>query len=111
VDALFYSRPVWGARPAATYPPLVCPSLEVLEAHLRQHSDRAHDAAPEDELPALEGTCSHHPINRDALQEAHENLPELSSKMRSPRYTSTSNYNTLIQQCMSKVQTNMPKTT
>jgi len=50
------------------------------------------------------------PTNRDAPQGAHENLPELSSKRRSPRETSTSNYSTLIQQCMSKVQTNKPIT-
>ena len=50
------------------------------------------------------------PTNRDASQGAHENLPELSSKMSSPRYTSTPNYITLIEQCMSKASTNKPIT-
>ena len=50
------------------------------------------------------------PTNRDAPQGAHENLPELSSKRSSPRDTSTSNYSTPIQQCMSKVRTNKPIT-
>jgi len=50
------------------------------------------------------------PTNRDANQGAHENLPEFSSKMSSHRDPSTSNYITLIQQCMSKVQTNKPIT-
>ena len=50
------------------------------------------------------------PTNRDAPQGAHENLPELSSKTSSPRNTSTSNYITPIQQCMSKAQTNKPIT-
>jgi len=48
------------------------------------------------------------PTNRDARQGAHENLPEGSSKMSSARDTNTSHYNTLIQQCMSKAQTNKP---
>jgi len=48
------------------------------------------------------------PTNRDAPQGAHENLPELNSKMSSPRVTSTSNHITLIQQCMSLAQTIKP---
>ena len=86
--------------------PPVFPSLYVLEAHPRQRSDRAHDTPPEAELTPLEGTCSHHPTYRDAPQGAHENLLELSSKMSSPRDRRTRNYITLIQQCMSKAQTN-----
>ena len=50
------------------------------------------------------------PTNRDAPQGAHEKLPELSSKMSSPRDTSTNDYNTLIQQCMSEAKTNKPIT-
>jgi len=50
------------------------------------------------------------PTHRDASQGAHENLFEVSSKMSFPRNTSKSNYITLIQQCMSKAQTNKPIT-
>jgi len=50
------------------------------------------------------------PTNRDAPQGAHENLPELSSKMTSPRDISTSNYTTLRQQRMSQAQKNKPIT-
>jgi len=70
--------------------PLECPSLNVLKSHPQERSDRAHDTPSETELPPLEGTCSHHPTNRDAPQGVHENLPELSSKMSSPRDTRTS---------------------
>jgi len=85
--------------------PDVCPSQNVVEAHPRQRSDRAHDAPPEAELPPLKGTCSHHPTNRDAPPEAYKNLPDFSSKMSSSRDTSTSKDITLTQQCMSKAQT------
>ena len=98
------------ARGQQALTPLVCPSLNVLEAPPRQRSDRAHDPPPEAELPPLEGTCSHHPTNRDIPQGAHENLPELSSKMSSHRDTSRSTYITLMQQCMSKAQTDQPTT-
>jgi len=105
-----FSRDRSGARGQQPLTPPVCPSLNVLEAHPRQSSDRARDAPPEAELPRLEGTCSHYPTNRDDPQGAHEKLPELSSKMSSPRYTSTSNYVTLVKQCMPKMQTDQLKT-
>jgi len=98
------------ARGQQPLTPLVCPSLNFLEAHPRQRNDKAHDTPPESELPPLEGTCSRHPTNRDAPQGAHENLPELSSKMSSHRNTGTSNYINLIQQCMSEAQANKPIT-
>jgi len=51
------------------------------------------------------------PTNRTTPQGAHENIPELSSRMSTPRDTSTSSYNTLTQQCMSNAEPNKPITT
>jgi len=89
---LFFTRDRSGARGQQPLTPPGFPSLNVLEAHPRQSSDRARDASPEAELPPLGRTGSHHPTNRDASQRAHENLPELSSKMSTSRNTNTSNY-------------------
>jgi len=83
----------------------VCPSLNVLEAHPRQRSERAHDAPQKAELPPLKGTSSHYPTIRDAPQGAQENRPELTSEMSSPHDTNTSSYTSLTQQCMSKART------
>ena len=91
-------------------PPPVCPSRNVLQAHPRQRSDRAHDAPPEAELPPPEGICCHQPTNRGAPRGAHGNLPELSCKVSCPRDTGTSNYNTQLQQCISRAQPNKPMT-
>ena len=38
-------------REASSLLPPVCPSLNVLQPHPRQRSDRAHDAPPDAELP------------------------------------------------------------
>jgi len=88
------------ARGQQALKPSVCLSRHVLPVHSLTSAV----------LPPLEGTCSHHPTNGDALRWPHENLPELSSKRSCRQYTSTSDYITHIQQCMTMAQPNKPMT-
>jgi len=99
LDAFFHSRVVSGARPAGFQ-------------HLRVPLSPRRAGAPPAcaVLLPLEGSCSYHSTNRDSPRGAHENSSELSFKVSCPRYTSTSNYATSLQHCMSMGQPNTPMT-